>query len=55
MPAFSTNETRFWRPAGLGGAELIFASYGRHSFPRHFHQEYVIAIMVRGVERLRHR
>jgi hypothetical protein len=22
MPAFSMDETRFWRPAGLGGAEL---------------------------------
>jgi AraC-like ligand binding domain len=54
MPAFSTNETQFWRPAGLGGAEFIFASHGRHTFPRHFHEEYVIAIMVRGIERLRH-
>jgi hypothetical protein len=54
MPTLSINETRLQRPAGVGGAELIFASYGRHSFPRHFHEEYVIAIMVRGVERLRH-
>jgi AraC-like DNA-binding protein len=54
MPSFSKSETRFWRPVGLGGAELVFASYGRHAFPRHFHEEYLIAIMVRGVERLRH-
>jgi AraC-like DNA-binding protein len=46
--------SRFWRPIGLGGAELAYTSYGRHAFPRHFHEEYVIAIMVRGVERLRH-
>jgi AraC-like DNA-binding protein len=52
MPA--TEESRFWRPAGLDGAELIFTSCGRYSFPRHFHEEYTIAIMVRGVERLRH-
>lgn len=48
------SETRFWRPSGLGGAEFIFASYGRHSYPRHFHDEYLIANMVRGVERLKH-
>src|SRR5262245_25102439 len=47
-------ETRFWRPTGLGGTELAYASYRRHSFPPHFHDEYVIAIMVRGMERLRH-
>jgi AraC-like DNA-binding protein len=49
-----TTQTRFWRPPALGGAELAFASYGRHAFPRHFHEEYTIAIMVRGVERLQH-
>jgi hypothetical protein len=54
MPSFLTSETRFWRPSGLGGAELLFASYGRYAFPRHFHEEYLVAIMVRGVERLRH-
>ena len=54
MPSSSTGETRFWRPVGLGGAELVFASYGRYAFPRHFHEEYLIANMVRGVERLRH-
>jgi AraC-like DNA-binding protein len=47
-------ETRFWRPDHLGGAELIFASYGRYAFPRHFHEEYLIANMVGGAERLQH-
>jgi AraC-like DNA-binding protein len=53
-PSSSTGETRFWRPVDLGGAELVFASYGRYAFPRHFHEEYLVANMVRGVERLRH-
>jgi AraC-like DNA-binding protein len=54
MPPSSTNVTRFWRPASLGGAEFVFGSYDRQVFPRHFHEEYVIAIMVRGAERLQH-
>jgi AraC-like DNA-binding protein len=49
-----TGETRFWRPDPLGGAELIFASYGRYAFPRHFHEEYVFVTMVGGAERLWH-
>jgi AraC-like DNA-binding protein len=47
--------SRFWRPVGLDGTELAFTSCARFSFPKHFHDEYVIALMVRGVERLRHR
>jgi AraC-like DNA-binding protein len=54
MPSSSTNVTRFWRPASLGGAEFVFGSYDREVFPRHYHEEYVIAIMVRGAERLQH-
>jgi AraC-like DNA-binding protein len=54
MPSPSTNVTRFWRPASLGGAEFVFGSYLRQVFPRHFHEEYVIAIMVSGAERLQH-
>ena len=54
MPWSPAGETRFWRPVALRGAELAFASYGRYAFPRHFHEEYLIALMVGGVERLRH-
>jgi AraC-like DNA-binding protein len=54
MPWPPSGETRFWCPADLGGAELAFASYGRYAFPRHFHEEYLIALMVGGVELLRH-
>ena len=46
-------ESLFWRPRGLSGAEIVYASHGRYAYPRHFHEEYVVAIMVRGVERIR--
>jgi len=46
-------EIRFWRPSGLGGAEFVRASYGRRSFQRHFHEEYSVTMVVRGVERFR--
>jgi AraC-like DNA-binding protein len=54
MSTSSTNLTRFWRPSSLGGAEFVFGSYSRQAFPRHFHEQYVIAIMVGGAERLEH-
>jgi AraC-like DNA-binding protein len=50
-------QVKFWRglsPA-LGEMELIHASYAGHAFPRHMHAEYVIGVMVRGVEALHHR
>jgi AraC-like DNA-binding protein len=40
------------RLESLGGLELIRASYGRWSFPRHMHDEYVLGIMTRGAEQL---
>jgi hypothetical protein len=40
----ATETSRFWRPESLDGAELIHTSCGRHAFPRHFHEEYTIAI-----------
>jgi AraC-like DNA-binding protein len=46
-------ESQFWRPRGLDGAEVVFASHGRYAYPRHFHEEYVVALMVRGIERIR--
>ncbi|PYJ84566.1 MAG: hypothetical protein DME22_12360 [Verrucomicrobia bacterium] len=54
MSSTATKLTRFWRPTKLGGAEFVFGSYRHQTFPWHFHEEYVIAVMVSGVERLRH-
>jgi AraC-like DNA-binding protein len=54
VPSCGTDGTLFWRPPSLGGTEFAYTSQRRYAFPRHFHEEYVIAIMLRGVERLRH-
>lgn len=48
-------DVKFWRTAELGDLELLHASYAVQSFPRHMHEEYILGVMVRGVEGLRHR
>jgi AraC-like DNA-binding protein len=50
----SGEEIHYSRPSALDGAEFVRASSGPRSFPRHFHEEYSITIMVGGVERFRH-
>jgi AraC-like DNA-binding protein len=35
--------------------ELIYAHYLNHTFPRHLHEEYIIGIIVQGVEEINHR
>src|ERR1041384_5648412 len=45
----------FWRVPQLGNLELLYGSYAAQSFPRHTHDEYVLGVMVRGVEALNHR
>ena len=47
------DEIRLRRPEGLGGAEFVGATCGRRSFAKHFHEEFSVTIMVRGVERFR--
>lgn len=44
---------KFWRAPALEGLELLQASYGVQEFPRHRHEEYILGVMVRGVEGLR--
>jgi AraC-like DNA-binding protein len=48
-------QVKFWRAPALSGMELIHASYTGYAFPRHMHEEYVIGVMVGGVEGLHHR
>jgi AraC-like DNA-binding protein len=48
-------QVRLWRAPALGEMELLHASYTAYAFPRHMHEEYVIGVMVGGVEGLRHR
>jgi AraC-like DNA-binding protein len=53
--SLSASQIKFWRAPALDGLEFLHGSFGVHSFPRHFHDEYVIGVMVRGVEALQHR
>jgi AraC-like DNA-binding protein len=41
----------FERHADLDGLEIVHARYGRHVFARHTHEEYVLGVMLSGVER----
>jgi AraC-like DNA-binding protein len=42
---------QFERHADLDGLEIVHARYGRHVFARHTHEEYVLGVMLSGVER----
>lgn len=45
---------KLWRDSGLpGGLELLRASCFDHSYPAHFHDEFVIAAFSRGAQRHR--
>src|SRR5690349_2277855 len=47
-------EIKFWRIPRLGNLELLHGDYAAQGFPRHMHEEYILGVMVRGVEALRH-
>ena len=38
----------YWRAPEYGGMELLDATYIRHRFPLHFHEEYAICVIERG-------
>jgi AraC-like DNA-binding protein len=46
----SDTKTVFWRSPALGGVELMEARFTEHSFPRHFHNTFVIQVVERGVD-----
>jgi AraC-like DNA-binding protein len=46
---------KLWRVPDLNNLELSHASYGRWSFPRHSHPEYIIGVMVDGAEQIDYR
>jgi len=48
-------QVNFWRVQNISDLELIHAHYLNHTFPRHLHEEYVIGIIVRGVEAINYR
>ncbi|GEC67351.1 AraC family transcriptional regulator [Raoultella terrigena] len=48
------DDIRLWRDSELhGGMEILRASCYEHSYPPHFHHEYVIAAFARGAQRTR--
>lgn len=48
------DEINLWRDSKLyGGMEILRASCYEHSYPAHFHDEYVIAAFARGSQRTR--
>lgn len=50
--SITSQKSRFWRLDSLDDLELNYASYGIQEFPRHFHEEYVIGVTERGLERV---
>ena len=48
------DDIKLWRDNGLsGGMEILRASCFEHSYPAHFHNEFVIAAFARGAQRHR--
>lgn len=55
MNAASTfQRVNFWRVQNISDLELVHAHYRNHKFPRHLHEEYIIGIIVQGVEGIDH-
>lgn len=51
----TTQQVNFWRVQNISDLELIHARYLNHAFPRHMHAEYIIGIIVQGIEEINHR
>lgn len=48
----SSQDTKFWRVKNLDGLELSHSSHSAQGLPRHFHEEYIIGVVERGLERV---
>ncbi|MBB4930971.1 AraC-like DNA-binding protein [Lipingzhangella halophila] len=46
---------RFWKHPGLPGVELLKARYVQHTFSRHVHETYTIAVIESGIEEYAYR
>src|SRR3970040_813468 len=51
MEKYERERTKFWTAADLQGLQLLSATFVPHSFPRHFHDTYVLAVQERGAEK----
>lgn len=45
-------QIKFWHIQNLDNLELAYAHHLNHTFPYHFHEEYIIGIIVQGVEEI---
>lgn len=54
-PASAPQRVKFSHPQNFEGLELAYASYLNQAFPRHLHEEYIIGVVVQGVEEINHR
>ena len=43
------DKAHYWRPAGLGGVDLLRLAESRHRYPRHAHEGYAVGIVESGV------
>jgi AraC-like DNA-binding protein len=50
MQASHNWQLKFWRRPRLDGVEFLHASHVTHDYPPHMHEEYSIALMLRGIE-----
>lgn len=50
-----TDSVRFWLEPDLNGLECLRATYVRHRFAPHAHQEFAIGVIESGAQRLRYR
>jgi AraC-like DNA-binding protein len=49
------DRTRMWAAAGIGGLDMLEASFGRQSCPRHSHDTYGIGVVHAGANRFTYR
>lgn len=54
-PQAAKEKIRFWHDPNFDNLELVHAKYITHTFSRHTHEGYVIALMEEGVEAFRYR
>ncbi len=50
MTEVDKDKSEFWEAPDLCGLQLLSATFIKHSFPRHFHDTYVICVHERGAE-----
>ena len=41
-------QARFWRAEEFDNLELLHATYITHTFDKHYHEEYVVAVVTRS-------